>query len=534
VKDEEDREYNSNIYSTAQKPLPWDFDKAFTFHESHEDFGVLFDVGITNVPKDINICYAKALLQDYRWIDSFTKTACMSILVYNQNENGRFGLFSLCFEFPVGGSAISSVNIASTHVNHKTGATIGLTTIYAAVVFYQIYRFLRARICGRKKNSCLHNLLNTVTLVLHLLIIFLYLVYVIASDSLEYQFFVHEDLIDMLSSIQDVLLLNYVLRGLYAVIFLFMVFRSIYLLRFCEDIAFISRTMEASYKELSSFVFVFMFVTITYAFIGVLLFSATVPGFGNLWDSISSMLFMAFGEFGNALDAVYNDDSNQYAFVGPLWLWSYICVTCLLLFNVLLSIIVNAYVEVQLSKRRYGWISFKQGIVLSLEIFLYNCKHYHFSRLCCSPKSMPNPKQPSGIQFWSNESMKQKYDDLLNTPHKFSDRLNLWLVDSKTNMETFLVRKELQLIFSDGVVDRLIHLMRFRTQENRFSKAEFHKSLTYHDGNVHMLDTLFEMSTRLKSLENAIEKQTNENVLRSLNELSSKMDRILDVPLTKR
>lgn len=76
--------------------------------------------------------------------------------------------------------------------------------------------------------------------------------------------------------------------------------------------------------------------------------------------------------------------------------------------------------------------------------------------------------------------------------------------------------------------------MRFRTQENRFSKAEFHKSLTYHDGNVHMLDTLFEMSTRLKSLENAIEKQTNENVLRSLNELSSKMDRILDVPLTKR
>lgn len=301
---------------------------------------------------DYNACRLQRLF-DLGWLDYFTKDVCASVLVLNVNGNGRFGLLRQCFSVSTSGSVSAAVTTLGSVQSVEIGSELYQSTVFVVYILYSVavavgvYFFIRLvlkqlQCFGLKKVrrvGITSLVLNAFVTGSHILAI------VVEAVSFELVVLLQQDLqngvLDALTKVGELIALQKLLAQVYTFIFILMIFQAIILLDFLYDTGFISRTIYQASTDLTSFVFVFIFITIGYAYVGTVLYgSYGTVGFEGMWNSIFTLVFAAFGDFERVFDSVFNEVVAQQELIGPIFLWSYVFLTTLIMFNVLLSIIV--------------------------------------------------------------------------------------------------------------------------------------------------------------------------------------------------
>jgi len=487
-------------------------DSLYQFDENANGFVIVSDMGILNLNVDIVECILRESMQNKRWLDEATHEVCLILVTQNRNGVGLYAYFRLCFTSDLGGSFDVKLAVESGKILHRSEqyAVIALTALYAMQTFLNIVVFLHdglkglgrtwrcAKIRRSRRYGVWHFVFEGFILSLHVVGIALYSSYVVAcrdfNPFMEYTSF---ELTEGLAEIVDLINLASTTRTVYAFLLLLMAIRTIMMLDFHSDTAIISRTLTGAASELFSFSVVFVVVVVSYAFIGVLLFSADGFAFQNIPNAIITLLFVSMGEFGAAMDVIFNRflDSSG-ALISQLYFWSFTFFTTLILFNILLSIVIESFVQFQENKEFERGVPFLQSALLSWQIASYDVKHFYvphlgrfFSRyFSCkrtrdriSKTSIPlNPTTKEGAKdaeanlaegrgeeqqefelFEENEN----YNSLLARPHRYLERLAFVRANSKFTIPTFVVRREFEAVFSSSLTERLLWLLRERTAQ---------------------------------------------------------------------
>jgi len=141
---------------------------------------------------------------------------------------------------------------------------------------------------------------------------------------------------DAISNIDFFILLN-------SVSVLLMILRVLKILHFQPRMGLVTRTIQRAFVDLAHFTFLFFFVTTGYAIVGHLTFGSEIYEFSNVGLAFETCMHFLLGELH------VKDDLDHLSNKGTvsLFFWSFILIVFFILINVLLAIIVDAYVEVK-------------------------------------------------------------------------------------------------------------------------------------------------------------------------------------------
>lgn len=110
--------------------------------------------------------------------------------------------------------------------------------------------------------------------------------------------------------------------------------------RFHPRLSLLTRTMGHALHQFVSFFVVFIVVFMTFAVSGTVLFGDRVAEFSSLSIATESCVNMLFGNFDT--DTI----SDMYSPVGMIYYWVYMIIVSLVLLNMMLAIVLDAYAEV--------------------------------------------------------------------------------------------------------------------------------------------------------------------------------------------
>lgn len=109
-------------------------------------------------------------------------------------------------------------------------------------------------------------------------------------------------------------------------------------LHFHQKMGLTTSTLIEAGRDLAFFSFLFLFILVVYAVLGVLLFGEELAGFQSFGYAVMSLVDILFGEYGSTADA--KNDGNGLVIV---FFYSFVAVSSLILLNALLAIIVDSY-----------------------------------------------------------------------------------------------------------------------------------------------------------------------------------------------
>ena len=123
--------------------------------------------------------------------------------------------------------------------------------------------------------------------------------------------------------------------------YVLMLFRSLKVMGFQQRLALVTDTLFQAAPDLFHFFVVSIVVVLAYAFMAYVYLGHHAEIFSTYTDSVISCLMIFLGE----VDALAYVDQDDYA--GQLWFWSYIVISCLILLNILLAILVDSYAVIK-------------------------------------------------------------------------------------------------------------------------------------------------------------------------------------------
>ncbi|KAL3660072.1 hypothetical protein V7S43_014994 [Phytophthora oleae] len=135
-----------------------------------------------------------------------------------------------------------------------------------------------------------------------------------------------------------------VLRVVGAIILFLFGFQILGSFRFHPQLNILTLTLGNALKQFRAFFIVFVVIFATFTSIGCMIFGDRVKEFSSLYHSITSCLNMLFGQFD--YDSI---KTFQFAFT---FVWIYMLVVSIVLMNMMLGIVLDAYQEV--SKTSYN------------------------------------------------------------------------------------------------------------------------------------------------------------------------------------
>lgn len=112
------------------------------------------------------------------------------------------------------------------------------------------------------------------------------------------------------------------------------------LLRFNRRMSLLTRTVQSCAKPLLSFMVIFLLAFFAYMQCAMLIFGPSSASYATVPNAMASLLSMTLGGFD------FNSLANANRFLGPLFFFSYMMSIFLILTNVFLSIINDAFAEV--------------------------------------------------------------------------------------------------------------------------------------------------------------------------------------------
>ena len=152
--------------------------------------------------------------------------------------------------------------------------------------------------------------------------------------------FMMEHMFDVAVQIQDELIMY---RGWQMISLTLFVGRALKYMHFQPRLALVTKTLMSAAQDLFHFSIVFMMVTMVYTYMGYCTFGSTIESFNDPSKAFLTTFMMAMGEFG-VLDDVMLLEPTQRVF-GMVYFFGFMVLAFLLLLNILLAIIVDAYVE---------------------------------------------------------------------------------------------------------------------------------------------------------------------------------------------
>ncbi|GAB9474989.1 unnamed protein product [Globisporangium polare] len=108
----------------------------------------------------------------------------------------------------------------------------------------------------------------------------------------------------------------------------------------------LTRTIASALHQFRWVFVVFIIVILTFSVAGTVLFGDRVEGFSSMGKSLETCINMLFGSFD------YSTIQNVYPPASMLFYWAYMIIVSLVLLNMMLAIVVDAYVEVSSEKNR--------------------------------------------------------------------------------------------------------------------------------------------------------------------------------------
>mmetsp|Transcript_10678 Transcript_10678/g.22539 ORF Transcript_10678/g.22539 Transcript_10678/m.22539 type:complete len:284 (+) Transcript_10678:1-852(+) len=143
-----------------------------------------------------------------------------------------------------------------------------------------------------------------------------------------------------------------VILQLGAISMFFTIFRLFRYFRFQERLNVVAMTLARASVELFHFFLVYIEILLLYALVGHLLFGASVGMFSSYVSSVIGVFNWNVGSFDSSADLI-----SEFPQLGPVYFAVYVICVYLILLNMFLAIVIEAYSKVQ--SRRGPTITFQ-------------------------------------------------------------------------------------------------------------------------------------------------------------------------------
>jgi hypothetical protein len=267
--------------------------------------------------------------------------------------------------------------------------------------------------------------------------------------------------------------------------------RTIDSFAFHQDLGILSATCIEALTDILTWAKVWVTVILIYACVGTLWFAYADPLFASFSTSVTSLAYMSL--------LILADPQRlmTQGFLLQLYVWSFIALNTVLLFNVMLAILWKAFEKVKEERRTTLGLSVSTSFRLFRYAVAYDLEHYYWRHLrgaaaaLCSKNAAaaavsPPPqaklaalraRRGSGSKDGAWLSFQDMLSDValearvLSTqrqiqgrPHTHKERLELLRSGTAVDIPSFLMRRELAQLYRDhALVDALVQVLRFRT-----------------------------------------------------------------------
>jgi hypothetical protein len=224
----------------------------------------------------------------------------------------------------------------------------------------------------------------------------------------------------------------------------------------------VTDTVRLGGPELASWFFVYFAIVCIYSYIGSLLFAANNSSFSSFGVSMSSMLYMSIMMFVEPTTL-----GGGAGFTMQFFVWSYIAIMTMLMFNVLLAIIWDAYYLIKENKRATHALPFTMALRIYLTTVAYDWKNYYWPRLTCAKTTQHadvSRSKSSSLFLFKSDQFVDGLNELLKKPHRAGERLDYVRRNCESVVLVAAMRAELmQLYKQEDIMLKLTAVMHFRT-----------------------------------------------------------------------
>jgi hypothetical protein len=538
VDDEEDSIFTSDdctLNAINQSCVIRDHMDAFRFRPDPDGFFMFAFSShlVRGLPRQALQCRVSRL-KEMEWLDYRTKRVCVVIGLVTKQGVGRMTMVRECYHFMIGGR-VERANLVSSASNF-TDAAVAVAMTYtlifieiarnviSLVFFWKEQNAMRVRnntriTCWELLREFLNRIVSFIAPVLILTACGVYLGLVYTSQGLTTKLKVSSlnNLVDTVTELDLTVQLWVAYTTIISIALLVVLGRILALLDFHPTSAIVSGTLRRASVGLIHFFFVFTIVVLFYAFVGMLLLGRTRAEFSNFGLAVNTLLFVAIGEVQLTQDLIFYQkfDTDYVAVIQAVYFWSYVLLVTIILMNLLLSIIVGAFVELQdtnsKSIERRSIHSFGRSFGTSLrfwgkDTYIHCQRALSRVRRCgMTPKKSLQPpvSNPAG-----EDECRTPWEELIDLAQKHH-------IAQKAE-STIKVRNQLQKIFENETsVELIIVWCRTYTIHQRMKRYEYDLQGLDPDSNVLKGQTLY----LLRSIAERV------NTRGSVNELSTKFKR---------
>jgi len=328
-------------------------DEDIEFYPEADGYVVLFDSGLFNYGPKFTLCSIQEI-KDADILGQNTDWMEIVFYTYNGEDDGLYSLAKLKYSFEKGGKVQSEQKIRAfplRNMYQPMESTLDLDRmileiIFAICVFCNLVFVIKdiwKDYVGKKTHRVMWNLVRLTSCLLFISQIIIWIRMVVWMDNfaLTHVEVLNAKVIDhilanvgeMLSfmELDDVYNSFTVLNGMFALLVVFYTFKFHYQLSIVTD------TLFHSLRHLLHFLVIFFVILILFSAIHWVLFGSADDNFKNLQDSLASLALVTFGAFDYySMKAISNP-------LGPIVFFGYQMIITLLMLNILLSIVLNAY-----------------------------------------------------------------------------------------------------------------------------------------------------------------------------------------------
>ncbi|XP_078659501.1 uncharacterized protein LOC144904454 [Branchiostoma floridae x Branchiostoma belcheri] len=356
ISDEETRDFlhgwtplsSSNSSEDVSEPSPW------TYHlpgsgDELPAMGAIATYGsggyVTGVGR--NKAAALAVIADLKeagWIDRYTRAVIVEFTVYNANVN-FFSTMSYMVEFLNTGGAVPSHSVWTYRLHRFVGTAgyilMALHILYVVCFLYTLYREVRL-MKKQGRSYCLQpwNLLEIANILVCFGAVAVFAVDYITSRNTLDKLLHRRDFLDTSKfvSFDQAVFWNQAFVWTVATVAFINIFKFLRLLRFNPMLSVLMTSMRRMAPEVTAFAVYFTFLFLSFVQLGHLVFGLKIQAYSTIAASAKSLFVCTLGMFD------FDEILSTSRVIGPLFLYTYLCVVFLVIINILVAIINDALV----------------------------------------------------------------------------------------------------------------------------------------------------------------------------------------------
>lgn len=311
---------------------------------------------------DTNTTVATKVLEDLKtsgaWIDYSTQQLLVKIIVYNGELQG-YAVTALQIDMNAGGTLELSSSTTPTLSNayKNTAATVVDVLVFFCLVIV-VYADLRKLYRHRRDLASVMSMWMLVELASSALVIAFYAVWytivlmmfddkfrkhlarlVVSGNSYATDSTERQGLLAVTSTLEMAASLTIALRIIALFTVATLALRILKRFRAHPRLGLLARTIALALKQFGAFFIVFAVIYMAFTVSGTILFGDRVEGFSSLPKTMATCINMLFGNFD------FSTIQDVFSPVGLIYYWAYMIVVSLVLLNLMLAIVLDAYAE---------------------------------------------------------------------------------------------------------------------------------------------------------------------------------------------